>query len=247
MPQTALDYIASLRAEGHRDADIAAALRGGGWTRWQVRYLLRGTVPPAAAPARRWLTRTLVFLGLLGLALVVIAGLLRVSAERTLAAPPAHPLLLPPGGLGDMPPSTSRAPCLAQVQRLMVAQLAYATDHENRFPCPRDWKLNLREYGVPESDFWCPDDARRRQWFLASYAMNQVCDGRWGIGPGDPHLVLLFDSEMTSGGPECARFRHDDGANVGFADGHCAWRYPSDFKLERFTPQRPRKVWWQDG
>ena len=49
MSQTPLEYIASLRAQGHRDADIARALREAGWTRVQVRDLLR-PLPPAPPP-----------------------------------------------------------------------------------------------------------------------------------------------------------------------------------------------------
>jgi prepilin-type processing-associated H-X9-DG protein len=239
-----LEYVASLQAQGYCRADLARALREAGWNRRQVRYLLRGQLPPPSA-AQPWLPRTLALLLLVGVALIAAAGAFRNHADHAPLRPSDHPLLdPPPGSMVGVPRSLTRASCLDRLRRVTYAQMIYCADHEGRFPAVWRWQENLGVYGLTSADFYCPGVVPNQLPPSIEYAMNQLCSGSLGVRAGDPGLVLLFEAMQPEGMRRQGLFPHDDGQNVGFADGHCAWRYCTDFKRERFVPAQFANVEW---
>lgn len=133
--------------------------------------------------------------------------------------------------------------CLSNTKDLAVAMRAYTADHDHRFPAADAWCGGLTPYIETEQLFVCPVTTDGG----ASYAMN-----RWigavridGLAPEqardrhgtilDPvaggaadaaRVVILFggpEGWNVAGGPEAVRYRHNDGANFGFADGHVKW------------------------
>jgi len=134
--------------------------------------------------------------------------------------------------------------CLSNTKRLSMAMRAYALDHGERFPAAATWCDDITPYLHSEQALICPLARGAR----ASYAMNQRMShthvGGIGTegGPGeqpetvvDPvteeavdaaRVVVLFDGPEgwnLAGGPEAVRYRHNDGAYFGFADGHVKW------------------------
>ena len=134
--------------------------------------------------------------------------------------------------------------CLRNAKHLALAMRAYALDHDKRFPVSATWCDDLTPYLDTEQVLVCPLARGAR----ASYAMNQWMSQAQvdGMGPeggvgdqpetvvdpvtGDAvetaETVLLFDGPQgwnVAGGPGEVRYRHNDGANIGFADSHVKW------------------------
>lgn len=95
--------------------------------------------------------------------------------------------------------------CHSSIVMLADAMKAYATDNDEKLPV-RPW----------QEVFWnerCPDDRSQND---PSYALHS----RWlreplVSGKNAAHLILLYEST-----PEPFAYRHYDGMNVGFVDGH---------------------------
>ena len=136
------------------------------------------------------------------------------------------------------PPPLTRMQCLANLKRLTMAQVAYAADHEGGLPTAYNWPHWVRPYLPDYRWLTCPEDKRSdRDKELGSYAFNVDCDGSRGVSAGNAAaLVLMFDGTFHYGRADLAAFRHEGGLNVGYADGHCAWRSRNDFLSARLTP-----------
>jgi len=134
--------------------------------------------------------------------------------------------------------------CLSNTKRLAIAMRTYAADHDARLPSAATWCDDLLPNLNSGNDFICPlgPDAR------ATYAMNRWLDEVQiqGLDPESPYdeaagkipdpasgeavdpaeVVMIIEGPggwNLSGGPEAVRYRHNDGANFGFADGHARW------------------------
>ncbi|HEY3396213.1 MAG TPA: PKD domain-containing protein [Armatimonadota bacterium] len=220
----AREYLASLRAQGHRDAEIARALRKAGWTRAETRELLHpappnslesGTAevrlsPPAVAEFSRWRGC------LLGLSLFVVAALVLYS----IAARP--------------PRVASSSVCLSNVKQLLLGSLMYASDNDEHFPPAPDWPERIYPYVKNALIYDCPNDKSPRHYSETirqlSYTMNMGANQLSTKAISRPvELGVLFDGAQVCGGSEAAAFRHNEGANVGFADGHAKWLSQTQF------------------
>jgi prepilin-type processing-associated H-X9-DG protein len=122
--------------------------------------------------------------------------------------------------------------CISNEKQLALGLLAYAKDYDDRLPIGADWAAATMPFGRLDSSVYrCPDDENpKRVAGLAglSYAMPE----RLGFEklkdcahPKD--AVLVFDSDVVPlGFPGSAAFRHAEGANFAFTDGHAKWLRP---------------------
>jgi len=109
-----------------------------------------------------------------------------------------------------------QAACMSNLKQLSLAMLMYCQDYGERYPAPRqDWAKVAEPYYKNRSILQCPVDPE-----LPSYALNGAVAGHSLSDVAAPaELVLLFESDDT----KTVAYRHNDGANYGFADGHCKW------------------------
>lgn len=134
--------------------------------------------------------------------------------------------------------------CLINTKELTMAMRAYAADNDDSLPAAATWCDDLAPYVAHDQEFVCPVTSA----VGASYAMNHgvgntriedlapekpwnerhesIVDPVTGEAVDPVSVVVLFDGPEgwnLAGGPEAARYRHNDGANFGFADGHVKW------------------------
>ncbi|HEY3397750.1 MAG TPA: H-X9-DG-CTERM domain-containing protein [Armatimonadota bacterium] len=219
----AQEYLAKARASGYRNEEIAAALREAGWSEEQVRDLLQGTLPPAPPPGTgRMSTADLPYsrprpwwrgclwgcLGLFVLTAPLFALLFPVFTRARVKA--------------------CQSNCLSNVKQLMLGSIMYASDNNDHFPPAADWPDRLYPYLKNAQIYACPnDDAPRRfsdQIPKLGYTLNMKANQLANSAiPRPAELVILFDGTQVYGGLESVAFRHNEGANTGFADGHAKW------------------------
>jgi hypothetical protein len=242
----ALAYLADLRAQGHREADLARALEQAGWTPVEARALLRaeaGGEGPGRPAVSGWVVGATALV-LVALIVFVVVALLRPAWRYR----PVAPALAPAArslGIGPVRPalpgaSNPESTCLANLKNLMMAQMAYAADHDGRFPPVGCWYGRIggtARYPNVQASLLCPADNRPSP-LVCSYAMSLDCDGATGARVGDPALGVLFDTSSLAGYGrwEVADYRHRSGLCVGFADGHAGWRSKQDFLNTRLAP-----------
>lgn len=106
--------------------------------------------------------------------------------------------------------------CLSNTKQATLATLSYAEDYDGRLPDAITWDQAIEPYlgnrQIPKCNMDKSDQA-------ASYAMVQ----RWGGVklediPDRAETILIY--EVEHGRPA---YRHNEGMNVGYADGHAKW------------------------
>ncbi len=125
------------------------------------------------------------------------------------------------------------ATCLSNVKQLMLGQIMYASDYE-RFPPAADWPRAVEPYVKNRQIYLCPRDRRGYKQMSGdlptSYAMSRAMSGAThGDMASTARTGVLFDGTQVAGGREAAEFRHREGLNLGYADGHCKWVGQRDF------------------
>ncbi len=106
--------------------------------------------------------------------------------------------------------------CLSNVKQVMISMLMYADDHDGHLPNAWTWAEDLAEYVNNEELLQCP----LAPMDPSSYAMAK----RWSECklediPDRSKTIIIYDAQ-PDGTPS---FRHNDGMNAGFADGHAGW------------------------
>ena len=230
-PAEARRYVEEARRDGHRDRDIEGKLREAGWTEGEIAGLLApaareaepvpGEPPPVPRetwpdyqpprPSRTWVWQTL---GCLTMLFIVGAILFPVFARAR--------------------PKACSNNCLSNVKQLMLGQLMYASDNHDQFPPAQDWAWREMPYVKNEQIFACPNETKPRKYGAAphqlSYTMNLAAnEARQSSLAAPAELPVIFDGTEVCGGVGAAAFRHNDGVNVGFADGHAKWIAKKDF------------------
>jgi prepilin-type processing-associated H-X9-DG protein len=137
----------------------------------------------------------------------------------------------------------SRNACLSNVDDCMTAMIMYATEHGDHFPFATDWPQAILPYIKNTQIFLCPGDERNEfpygRVLLPSYAMNEWANALSSSSLSDsetPLLPAVFDATQIYGLEGVAVYRHCDGVNVAFADGHGRWQSRTDFLSGLFRP-----------
>jgi len=136
--------------------------------------------------------------------------------------------------------------CLSNVRQLSKAQLMYFSDYDERFPAAHDWANATHPYAKNFGILCCPSDfysdPKGTQGREASYSMNIFLGGAGKYRLGTPAqagaIPLLFEGAQVAGGPEVAAYRHRNGLNLSYADGHAKHLKKDAFLQLRFELPR---------
>lgn len=111
---------------------------------------------------------------------------------------------------------SEQARCLSNVKQLTLALMMYAADYDRQYPPPgADWEGVTFPYVKSQTIYRCPSDPEE-----PSYQFNPDLAGlRLDAVTQPAQSITLFESDD---GKKVA-YRHNDGANYGFGDGHCKW------------------------
>ena len=235
-------YVEKMREEGYSDADIREALTEAGWTEDQIERAMapdaegppppppREAPPPSERrppserpPARKksgegtavWV---LVLVGCLGMTVMVGA---------ILAA-----ILFPV--FARAREKARQTSCLANLKQIGLAQLMYAQDYPGgnapaeKLPPAAQWPEKLHPYINNPMVYTCPTDERANpptwQGSPVSYTMDSALGGADLTTLAAPASTpMCYDGTAISGGAGDAAFRHNEGANCVFVDGHAKW------------------------
>ncbi len=114
-----------------------------------------------------------------------------------------------------------QAACGSNLKMQAIAMSMYCEDNDGRFPGVRHWNDALRPYLKSPKILICPTANDRT---LPSYAANAGLQSRMIHKLEAPaYTVMLFDSapgRNNFGGPDSPVYRHTEGCNFAFADGH---------------------------
>ncbi len=116
--------------------------------------------------------------------------------------------------------------CMANLKQLTTAQLMYASDWDQVLPDASTWTDAQMPYLKNESIYLCPEDPSPFMpgTWPVSYGMNVALSGQDLRKLPNPALSpSLYDATAPSGDHTIGAFRHNDGVNVGFVDGHVKW------------------------
>lgn len=237
------EYIEQMRAEGYSEMDIRAALEDAGWTEEQILRVMapeeEGPPPPPPkqererAPARAkssdstmiWI---LVAVGCLGMLVLVGAVMAAITFPVFFRARE----------------KATQSSCLANIKQMSLAHLMYAQDYGETFTPASGWPDRTFPYIKNSGVFLCPQDERTNPPTFGggpvSYTMNSAVDGMALKQIGLPaNVPLIYDGNVLVGGVGDVAFRHNNGANCGYVDGHAKWVDQGSWNTGWVAPTAP--------
>ena len=127
-----------------------------------------------------------------------------------------------------------RSSCQSNLRQLHVALRQYAADYDGQLPVT-ECATSLKAYTKRSSTFRCPSKGSRTG--ASDYFFNaRFLKKKLGDIPSPQTLVLMGDgndgaplTQLPSAWPTdeySPAWRHMNGANYGFADGHVKWLEP---------------------
>ncbi len=106
--------------------------------------------------------------------------------------------------------------CMSNVKQIMLGMQAFAGENEGRLPSASTWPEQLEPYIRNRFVYRAPEDNTDQQ---VSYSMVPRYSGAKLEDIVNPDtVVIVYEAEY--GKPA---YRHNDGMNVGYADGHAKW------------------------
>ncbi|BCM91546.1 hypothetical protein IAD21_03421 [Abditibacteriota bacterium] len=154
--------------------------------------------------------------------------------------------------------SPRRSACQSNLKQVGLGFLQYVRDYDEKFPPARitsasGWADVLLPYTKSLQLFQCPSVARTAPRFASDYFYNRrlarvslgylqhsawtfmMGDGIDNAPPWNSWLQLPADARTNRNSPS---WRHLEGANYGFVDGHVKWFKPQAFPRQvRWSPQ----------
>ncbi len=146
-----------------------------------------------------------------------------------------------------------RAQCQSNLKQIALATKQYLQDNNERYPSldtVAGWREALNLYVKSDAVFQCPSDENKSEQ-TADYWLNarmsgireEVLDAQAltamlgdGYTSADPRVSLSQMPQSWKIDAKSPAWRHLDGANYAFADGHVKWLRP-----EKITTQKPRE------
>lgn len=118
-----------------------------------------------------------------------------------------------------------RASCQTNLKQVMLGVLMYTQDYDERLPIAQPWIDVLLPYLKSETIFNCPSIPRGQRY---GYAYNaKLARKDTNIFPETRKIVTLYETSdlrrNAYGTGQSLDFRHDEGANYAFLDGHIKW------------------------
>ncbi len=129
--------------------------------------------------------------------------------------------------LDGMPVSEQlrRRQCQTNLKQIALGIAQYVQDYDEKYPPAKHWIDNLQPYLKSEAIFNCPALPKGARY---GYAFNSKLFQKFEPSLGDTSkIVSLYETSVLKrdayGIGENPAFRHQNGANYGFADGHVKW------------------------
>jgi len=232
------DYVHQMREAGYSDDEIREAMLAAGWAERDADLLLgREAAPPPPpppagappAPATRGTNWTPVAIT----CAVIVAFVL-------LTGPIIAAIILPV--FARSREKARQTSCMSNLKQLSLAHLMYAQDHGEVLVDAREWPQGVTPFIKNPQVFVCPSDERasrqRSGGLELSYTMNSMAsDRRLASVRAPAQTGLLWDgTEVMSRGDPAVEFRHNEGANVGFVDGHVKWMHEGSWSSVELQP-----------
>ena len=128
-----------------------------------------------------------------------------------------------------------QASCMSNVKQLELAALMYDQDY-HQLPDGSRWCDEITPYIRNSAIFVCPQGGGGP----SDYAINSAVAGISATTITQPAAVVsIFDSTSgwnQQGGASIVAPRHNNGANIGFVDGHVKWVNGSSVGGRTWTP-----------
>lgn len=133
------------------------------------------------------------------------------------------------------------ATCQSNLKQIALAATMYYTDWGQRWPTSSRWCDDIYPYIKNQQLFVCPSLPTARSGYAYNAALAQLPMAKLSF-PAQTGAV--FDAKgggwNLAGGAELADLRHNQGANVAFADGHVKW-------ISKAGITNPQAVQWNPG
>ncbi|HEX9998099.1 MAG TPA: H-X9-DG-CTERM domain-containing protein [Abditibacterium sp.] len=118
-----------------------------------------------------------------------------------------------------------RSHCQTNLKQIGLGILMYAQDYDEKLPLAKPWIDVLQPYLKSEQIFNCPSLPKGARY---GYAYNSKLSSKnEAIIPNLAETVSVYETSVLKrnayGMGENRAFRHEDGANYAFVDGHVKW------------------------
>ncbi len=121
----------------------------------------------------------------------------------------------------------ARSSCQTNLKQAMLGILQYSQDYDEKFPAARKWIDDVMPYVRSEEVFRCPSLPDGAKY---GYAYNQNLNSLSQAKMDNvAQTVAIYETDDLTrnafGAGEERAYRHLNGSNIAFADGHIKW-YP---------------------
>ena len=118
-----------------------------------------------------------------------------------------------------------RSSCQSNLKQAMLGILQYAQDYDETYPTARKWMDEVMPYVKSEQIFRCPSLPDASNY---GYALNQKLAGLSMAQMNNvAQTVAIYETDdlvrSAFGAGEERAYRHLEGSNIAFADGHVKW------------------------
>ena len=125
-----------------------------------------------------------------------------------------------------------RSQCQYYLKQQMLGILTYSQDYDEKMPPARRWKDVLWPYLRSEEIFTCPSRPKGKQGYAFNQNLSQIGLDKIKSSAKTVAIYETSSSQTNVFGPGTGRaFRHKQGWNLAFADGHIKW-YRRDFPID---------------
>ena len=128
-----------------------------------------------------------------------------------------------------------QASCLSNTKQIGLAMLMYAGDYDEVWPMRDNWCDAVYPYIRNREVFRCPSAPQQDNGYAYNGSLNML---PVAVIPSPRETPLAFDATggwNAAGGRELLDFRHNNGANIVFGDGHAQWQ--SEYSVDALSWQ----------
>lgn len=125
-----------------------------------------------------------------------------------------------------------RASCQSNLKQIALGLLQYQQDYDEKLPPAKNWQDMIMPYVKSQQIFNCPsvesgEYGYAYNWRLSKYGLGKIND--------PAQMIELYETtnlkRNASGEGKDMAFRHMDGTNLAFVDGHVKW-----FAKDKLSP-----------
>jgi len=128
-----------------------------------------------------------------------------------------------------------RAQCQTQLKQQMLGVLQYAQDYDEKLPPARRWIDVLQPYTKSEQIFICPSLQNKGNGYAYNQNLSQLPQSKIDEVALTVNIYETSNPNRNVFAPFTGRaYRHQDGINLAFADGHIKW-FRKDADLNALT------------